>query len=114
MRPSPQKPLVLLFALLLANPGIPSLASGHEAQAEKQRLQSLLRELEQAAQERRQQHAREQELSHRLECNWALIRAYEACAQQHENNAEEHLKCSTAAKKNAVQCLEGGKQKGQE
>ena len=78
---------------------------------DQQQLQSIQQELDQTTKQRQQQNRQLEALSRRLECNWTLIRAYEACAQLHENDPDGHLKCSTTAKQNAARCLGGDGEK---
>lgn len=82
----------------------------NDLKAQQQQLQSLLNEIEQSAQQREQHSQQLKRLKHQLECNWTLIRAYEICGQLHENNPEEHLNCSSIAKRNAARCLNTDRQ----
>jgi len=75
-------------------------------ESDRQQLRSMLQELDQAAKQRQQQNRQLEVLSQRLECNWALIRAWETCGQLHERGPGEHLQCSMLAKQNAERCLE--------
>jgi len=70
-----------------------------------QQLQSILQELDNTAKQRQQQNIRLETLSRQLECNWALLRAYEACGQLQENTSNERMSCSATAKQNAARCL---------
>lgn len=104
-------PLILLLTALsainncwAAEPGI------NDLKAQQQQLQSLLNEIEQAGQQREQHKQQLKRLKHQLECNWTLIRAYEICGQLHENDPDEHLNCSSIAKRNAARCLKPGQQ----
>ena len=80
----------------------------NDLKAQQRQLQSLLDEIEQSAQQREQHSQQLKRLKHQLECNWALIRAYEICGKLHENDPEGHLNCSSIAKRNAARCLTTG------
>ena len=75
---------------------------------DQQQLQSVLKELDKASKQRQQHNTQVDELAQQLECNWTLIRAYEACGKLHKNDPDGHLKCSTNAKQNAQRCLGSG------
>ena len=103
-----------ILAILLFFSVLPSQAETditEKKSDQRQQLQSILRELDQATKQRQQQNVRLETLSRQLECNWTLIRAYETCGQLHGNNPDKHLKCSTEAKQNATQCLENNEEK---
>lgn len=93
----------LLTSLGQAEPATPKQAT------EQQRLQSVLEKLDQATQQRQQKKTQVDKLSHQLECNWTLIRAYEVCAKLHKNDPAGHLQCSAKAKQNAARCQESDK-----
>jgi len=80
-------------------------------ESDQQQLQSILQKLDQTTQQRQQQDKQLEALSRQLECNWALIRAYETCGQLHGNDPGGHLKCSTTAKQNMARCVESGSEK---
>ncbi|MCF6338189.1 MAG: hypothetical protein L3J84_09605 [Gammaproteobacteria bacterium] len=82
-----------------------------KGKSDQQQLQSILQKLDQSTQQRQQQDKQLEALSGQLECNWALIRAYETCGQLHGNDPGGHLKCSATAKQNMAQCLEGDGEK---
>ncbi len=79
--------------------------------SDQQQLRSILQKLDQATQQRQQQDKQLEALSRQLECNWALIRAYETCGQLHGNDPDGHLKCSATAKQNVARCVENGSEK---
>jgi putative salt-induced outer membrane protein YdiY len=84
------------------------LAETNTTKNDQQQLQSVLKKLDKATQQRQRQNTRVDELAQKLECNWTLIRAYEVCGQLHKDDPEGHLQCSTKAKQNAAQCLGDG------
>lgn len=72
---------------------------------QQKQLQSLLNDIEKASQQRKQHNLQIKRLKHQLECNWMLVRSYETCGKLHANNPQEHLDCSTIAKRAAATCL---------
>ncbi len=96
-------PLLVLFCLLTTNSDAETANTGQAK--DQQQLQSVLKELDQAAKQRQQQNTQVDELSHRLECNWTLIQAYKVCGELHKNDPAGHLQCSAKAKQNAARCL---------
>jgi len=103
-------PLLVTFLCLSVTPSQAETGIA-ERKSDQQQLQLILQELEQATQQRQQQDSQLEALSHQLECNWTLIRAYEICGQLHENDPGGHLKCSETAKKNVTRCLRNGGEK---
>ena len=104
--PAPYTILLLALVCLSVNIG-PS-----EAGDDKQQLQSVLQQLDQASKQRQRHNKQVEELTRQLECNWTQIRAYEICGQLHKADRDEHMKCSAIAKQNAARCLQNdGKKK---
>jgi ATP phosphoribosyltransferase len=69
-------------------------------------LEQMLKQLQQAEQERHTQNQALNRLQHQLECNWQLIQAYEACESKYSTDPEAHLVCSTKAKAETQRCME--------
>lgn len=100
------KSLTVMIALFCLLTTASQAETAPSEESDKQKLRSLLQKLDQTGKQRQEHHSQVEALSQQLECNWALIRAYETCGQLHEKNPEEHLKCSGNAKQNAARCLE--------
>lgn len=107
-----RSPFILLGALLLViNTNLAAESDIDILKAQQLQLQSLLNDVEKASQQRAQQTAQIERLKHQLECNWTLIRSYEICEQLHKDNPEEHLNCSSTAKRTAATCISASETK---
>jgi len=107
-----RSPFILFGPLLLAlNTSLAAESDIDSLKSQQQQLQSMLNDLEKASQQRAQQNEQIKRLRHQLECNWTLIRSYEICEQLHKNNPEEHLNCSSTAKRTAATCVNAGETK---
>ncbi len=72
---------------------------------QQQKLQTLLDKIGESQEQRDQQKYTLDKLDQQMECNWELIRGYDACEEIHKKNLEEHLNCKQIVQKNAVECL---------
>jgi hypothetical protein len=103
--------IIFILFLLTLNTGLAAELDINSLKAQQEQLQSLLNDIDKASEQRQQHAAQISRLKHQLECNWTLIRSYENCGRLYENDLQEHLKCSSSAKRTAAKCLNSAPQK---
>lgn len=76
-----------------------------EIKEQQQKLKQLTDEISKAQDERNQQKAKLDKINNQMKCDWALLKAYDACESQNKDNPEKQLECKVKAKQEAKKCL---------
>jgi nucleoside-specific outer membrane channel protein Tsx len=100
--------LIVLGTLILATPASMALANdaeNNELREQQLKLQQILEEIGETREKRVQQRAQLEKLNHKMQCNWTLIQAYDACDEKFKEQKQEQLSCSQQAKEKAKECL---------
>jgi hypothetical protein len=100
--------LIVLGALMLVIPISTTWANeaeNNELKEQQLKLQQILEEIGETREKRVKQRAQLEKLNHKMQCNWALIQAYDACNEKFKEQKQEQLSCSQQAKEKAKECL---------
>jgi hypothetical protein len=100
--------IILLFLLFSSAISVAQTSPNTDNKSlENQRLKldALRKSLERASQERNENKERLEALKRRLDCNWSLIQAYDACETRYHQSPDEQLQCKQEAKRQAETCL---------
>ena len=104
----PQGILIVLGTLILATSASIALANDTENKELKEqqlKLQQILEEIGETREKRVKQRAQLEKLNHKMQCNWTLIQAYDACDKKFNEQKQEQLNCTQQAKEKAKECL---------
>ncbi len=100
--------LIVLGTLMLATPASMALANdaeNKELKKQQLKLQQILEEIGETREQRIKQRAQLEKLNHKMQCNWALIQAYDACNKEFKEQKQEQLNCTQQAKEKSKECL---------
>ena len=109
--PKKLKPLgtiIVLGVLMLATPisiALANDAENKELKEQQLKLQRILEEIGDTREQRVKQRAQLEKLNHKMQCNWSLIQAYDACDKEFKEHKQEQLNCTQQAKEKAKECL---------
>lgn len=95
---------ILTIVLLL----ISSVSVADNLAKDKKRLDNLQKELELKKEALEKQKEAVQAMEKKLECNYNLLQAYNACEEKHKKDSKEYINCMTKAKKASTGCMEKG------
>ncbi|MEE8379672.1 MAG: hypothetical protein V3R49_04805, partial [Gammaproteobacteria bacterium] len=79
--------------------------ANNQIKEQQQKLQQILEEIGGSRKQRTQQRARLEKLNKKMECNWALIKNYDVCDKEYNEQKQEQLNCVQEAKTKATKCL---------
>jgi hypothetical protein len=72
---------------------------------EQLKLKQLVDQIGKLQDERKEQKARLEKLNTQMQCNWTLLKAYDACEKENKDNLQGQVDCKLKAKQEAKQCL---------
>lgn len=99
---------IILGTLLLTTPTSIAWANDAENDAlkeQQQKLQQILEEIGASRDQRAEQRVQLEKLNRKMQCNWTLIQAYDACDKEFKEQKEKQLSCTQQAKEKARECL---------
>ena len=105
---NPQGILIALGTLMIAISAPMALANDAENKELKEqqlKLQQILEEIGETRENRVKQRAQLENLNRKMQCNWTLIQAYDACDNEYKEQKQEQLNCTKQAKEKAKECL---------
>lgn len=73
---------------------------------DKKRLENMQKELEQKKEALEKQKEAVKAMEKKLECNYNLLQAYNACEENQKKDSPKYLKCMEKAKKANSGCME--------
>lgn len=104
--------LVSTFLLLALAGVMPAHGASDPAaegiQAQQQRLEALLDEIDAVDQRQAQQARLLKQLQHNLQCKWTLLQGYDTCQKQYTTDAQGRLACASQARSVEQTCLTQG------
>jgi len=80
-------------------------AQSNELNEQQQKLKQILSEIADTREQRTEQKILLEKLNKKMECNWALIKDYDACDKKYKDQKTEQLSCVQKAKSLASECL---------
>ena len=92
----------LAIVLLL----ICNMASADNLAKDKKRLENLQMELDQKKEALEKQKEAVKAMEKKLECNYNMLQAYNACEEKHKKESKEYAGCMDKAKKANAGCMD--------
>lgn len=107
-KPITQRALFLLGVFFLTSPISTTWATeeeNKELKDQQEKLQGILNEIGDLREQRTEQRALLEKLNGKMQCNWTLIQAYDACDKKYKEQKQEQLSCVQKARDEATKCL---------
>jgi cell division protein FtsB len=101
-------PVLVMMVLTITLFPLTARADDKELQDIKEqqlKLKQLVDQISKLQDERKEQKAKLEKLNTQMQCNWTLLKAYDACEKDNRDNLQVQIDCKLKAKNEAKNCL---------
>ena len=101
-------PVLVMMVLTITLFPLTARADDKELQDIKEqqlKLKQLVDQISKLQDERKEQKAKLEKLNTQMQCNWTLLKAYDACEKDNRDNLQGQIGCKLKAKDEAKNCL---------